>query len=319
MEELVSVIVPIYNVEEYLPKCVDSIIAQKYTNLEILLIDDGSPDRSGEIADSYAEKDKRIHVIHKKNGGLSDARNAGIDVALGDYLVFIDSDDYVHSEMISRMMEAVKNTSSDMAVCAVKSVKENEMLTSDSEIGNYEITVIERMEKRTEYFFEKHCVEFNVAWNKLYPARFFKKIRYPFGKIHEDEFTTWKILEMAERVVYIGEPLYFYVQRETSIMGEKFSMKRFMRLEAYDERIDRYLKTDNRIWLEKILFLYRLFLLEYAKEMRKNGMDETELKKYREHYKDWILKSIMILPVTAKKKLGYLCSAIMPEIYLKGH
>ncbi len=317
MEALISVIVPIYNVEKYLPKCVDSIISQKYKNLEIILVDDGSTDRSGTIADEYKKMDGRIHVIHKKNGGLSDARNAGIEVALGDYLVFIDSDDYIHPEMISRMFDAVKNTSSDIAVCAVRSVKENE--ATPLETGNDEITVIEGADKRTEYYFEKHCVEFNVAWNKLYPASYFKEIRYPFGKIHEDEFTTWKVLELASRVVYIGEPLYYYVQRKTSIMGEKFSEKRFMRLEAYDERIEHYLKVDNRIWLEKILFLYRLFLIEYAKDMRQINMDESELKKYREHYRHWILRAVMKLPVTAKKKLGYLCSAIMPEIYLRGH
>lgn len=317
MDELISVIVPIYNVEKYLPKCVESIIAQKYTNLEILLVDDGSPDNSGVIADEYAKKDDRIHVIHKKNGGLSDARNAGIDVALGDYLVFVDSDDYIHPEMISRMMDVIKNTSSDMAVCAVKSVKEDEEISEESK--NDEVTVIDDMDKRTEYFFEKHCVEFNVAWNKLYPARFFREVRYPFGKIHEDEFTTWKILEMAERVVYIGEPLYYYVQRGTSIMGEKFNEKRFMRLEAYDERMDKYLREDNFIWFEKLLFLYRLFLLEYAKEMRKINMEESTLKKYRGNYRAWVIKSWLKLPVTIKKKFGYLCSALMPETYLKGH
>ncbi len=317
MDELVSVIVPIYKVEKYLPRCVDSIIAQKYSNLEILLVDDGSPDKSGEIAEQYAEKDPRIHVIHKKNGGLSDARNAGIDVALGEYLVFIDSDDFIHPEMISRMIDAVQQTSSDIAVCAVRSVKEDAPMPEER--GDDEITVIEGIDKRTEYIFEKHITEFNVAWNKLYPARFFKEIRYPFGKIHEDEFTTWKVLEMANRIVYIGEPLYFYVQRGTSIMGEKFNMNRFSRLEAYDEKLEHYLSIDRRAWFEKTLFLYRDLLLKYANEIRKNGLDEALLKKYRQHYKQWVLKSFMKLPVSFKKKLGYLCCALMPETYLKGH
>ena len=317
MEELVSVIVPIYNVEKYLPKCIDSIISQKYTKLEILLVDDESPDRSGIIADEYAKKDERIHVIHKKNGGLSDARNAGIDIALGEYIVFIDSDDYIHPQMISRMMDAVKNTSSDIAVCAVKSVRENE--TEIMETGDDTLTVIHDMEKRTEYFFGKHYVEFTVAWNKLYPAAYFRKIRYPFGKIHEDEFTTWKIFEMADRIVYIGEPLYYYVQRNESIMGGGFSEKRFYRLEAYDERLEYYLKSDNHMLFEKVLFLYRIFLVRYAKQMQKLSMDETVLKKYRKHYRQWVVRTIRILPVTAKKKLGYLCSALMPKIYLKGH
>ncbi len=316
MSDLVSVIVPIYNVEKYLSKCIDSIIAQKYTNLEILLVDDGSPDQSGEIAEEYAKKDERIHVIHKNNGGLSDARNAGIEVALGDYLVFIDSDDYVHPEMISRMMDAVKSTSSDMAVCGVKSVEENNGDIEECENG--EITVIDDMDKRIDYFFEKHYTEFTVAWNKLYPASFFKEIRYPYGKIHEDEFTTWKILEMADRIVFLGESLYYYVQRNSSIMGEEFSEKRFLRLEAYDERLGQYLKTENRIWFEKILFLYRIFLLRYAKKMRKANMDEAVLKEYRGHYRNWVIKSWFKLPVSLKKKFGYLCSALMPETYLKG-
>ncbi|SKB64046.1 Glycosyltransferase involved in cell wall bisynthesis [Lachnospiraceae bacterium] len=317
MEKLVSVIVPIYKVEKYLPRCIESILVQDYTKLEILLVDDGSPDRSGEIADEYAKKDQRIHVIHKKNGGLSDARNAGIDAAVGEYLVFIDSDDYVHPEMISRMMEAVQQTSSDVAVCSFKFVKEDEPMPEES--GNDEITVISDDVKRTEYMFEKYIPEFNVAWNKLYPAQFFEKIRYPFGKIHEDEFTTWKVLEMAERIVYIGEPLYFYVQRETSIMGERFNEKRFLALEAYDEKLDHYFNMDRMVWFEKTLFLYRVCLIKFAKEMRKNGLDEAILRKYRQHFKQLVLKSFIKLPISFKKKMGYLCCALMPEVYLKGH
>ncbi len=315
MDELVSVIVPIYNVEKYLPKCVDSIISQKYTNLEIILVDDGSPDKSGDIADQYAKKDERIHVIHKKNGGLSDARNAGIDAALGEYLVFIDSDDYIHPEMISRMMDAVKKTSSDMAVCAVRNVRENE--TVPVEIEKDTITVIQDMDKRTEYFFEDKYVEFTVAWNKLYPASYFREVRYPYGKIHEDEFTTWKIFEMAERIVYIEAPLYYYVQRDDSIMGSSFNEKRFFRLEAYDERLEYYFKSDYRMGFEKILFFYRVFLLNYAKKIREISMDDTLLKKYRVHYRQWVFRSLLRLPVTAKKKLGYLLSVFRPEFYFK--
>ena len=122
---MISVIVPIYNVEKYVNKCVGSIVNQTYTNLEIILVDDGSPDRCPEICDEWAKKDSRIKVIHKKNGGLSDARNAGMKIASGDYIAFVDSDDWIAPEMYERLLMAIKNDNSDIAACAVKMVWED--------------------------------------------------------------------------------------------------------------------------------------------------------------------------------------------------
>ncbi|XME03217.1 glycosyltransferase family 2 protein [Lachnospiraceae bacterium C1.1] len=317
---LVSVIVPIYMVEAYLPACIESIQNQTYENLEIILVDDGSKDDCGKIAEKYAANDSRIKVIHKENGGLSDARNAGIDIAEGEYFVFVDSDDRIHPQMTELLLQPVVENKADMSVCNFMTIGDDEK-TDISNIVKADIVIIENMEDKTKYYFEeKSYVRFTVAWNKLYPRRYFEQIRYPKGKIHEDEFTTYKLLDKADRVAYIKDPLYYYVQRGSSIMGEGFNEKSLHRLEAMDERIHYYLELNNYEWAVRILFLYRLMFLRYAKQIKNNkryhfGM----LKPFFEIYRNLTMKNIFNYPISFKEKIGYVSMAIFPKMYIESH
>lgn len=233
MNKLVSVIVPVYNVEKYLSRCIDSIINQTYKNLEIILVDDGSPDRCGDICDQYAIKDSRIKVIHKKNGGLSDARNAGINLAKGDYITFIDSDDWIHPKYIETLYDLVKKHNADISVC--------NFIRTTSEDHNDEISLIDVIAfnkyEALEQFTDKYYVQMVIACGKLYKKDLFHNVRFPVGRIHEDEFTTYKLIYNANKIVFTTTPLYYYWQREDSIMGSGFNINH--RLDALDAFIER--------------------------------------------------------------------------------
>ena len=235
MNIIISVIVPIYNVEKYLKRCIDSIITQTYKNLEIILVDDGSQDNCGNICDSYSAKDTRIKVIHKVNGGLSDARNAGIDVATGQYIAFVDSDDYVASNMYEILLDTIIKNNADLSICDFCSVSESGDITlkepSVIEDGTYSGEKLLENKLLTENYW--HWV---VAWNKLYKKSIFDNIRFPVGKLHEDEFLIHKILMRCKIVACVSNKLVYYVQRDSSITGEGISIKTLDKAEALLQR-----------------------------------------------------------------------------------
>ena len=219
MSELISIIVPVYKVEAYLPRCIDSILAQTHKNLDIILVDDGSPDNSGKICDAYAEQDNRITVIHQANGGLSDARNAGIAAAKGAYLTFLDSDDWVPAEYIGYLYNLLKETGSAISLCNfLKTTTEELPQVTEPEM----VTVMKNDAILAKYIdlgddFHPQLV---MACGKLFEASLFETIRFPVGRLHEDEFTTYKLFHFAPQTVISKKPLYYYWQREDSIMGE---------------------------------------------------------------------------------------------------
>ncbi len=232
---LISVIVPVYNTEKYLKKCLDSIIYQTYKNLEIILVDDGSTDDSGRICDEYSYKDCRIKVIHKTNGGLSDARNAGIEIMTGSLVTFVDSDDWIDHNMIAYLYSILNEYHADISCASFhkvfeKGVKEKEN-SVDKKISVYTGTeAIERL-------MYKRDVD-TSAWGKLYRKQDFDHIRYPKGVIFEDLATTYQIFYDKERIVYSYQKLYYYLQRENSIMYQNFDRRRFDRIKIGEEMID---------------------------------------------------------------------------------
>ena len=236
---LISVIVPVYKVEQYLDKCVQSIVDQTYRDLEIILVDDGSPDNCGAMCDAWAEKDSRIQVIHKKNGGLSDARNAGMAVATGKYMGFIDSDDYIAPDMYRLLLERMNSDDSDIAACGVEMVYEDgapqRMLTPN---GCQVLDNRQAMEAIVQESLLKQPV-----WYKLYKTDLIQDIPFAVGKCHEDVFWSWQAVARAARVSIFDTPCYFYLQRSDSIMGEQFSEKRLDILDAKCIRQD-YLETN---------------------------------------------------------------------------
>ncbi len=232
-EPLISVIVPIYKVEQYLDRCVQSIVDQTYKNLEIILVDDGSPDNCPEMCDAWAQKDKRIKVIHKQNGGLSDARNAGMKIASGQYMAFIDGDDYIAPEMYQLLSECILNDNSDIAACGIEMVFEDG--TAPRPLTPKGRFVLERdaaMQAVIREFPLKQPV-----WYKLYKADLIRNIYFPVGKYHEDVFWTWQAIAQAKKVSVFDTPCYYYVQRSGSIMAERYSLRRLDAIEAKQQRL----------------------------------------------------------------------------------
>lgn len=278
---LISVIVPIYKVEKYLDRCVSSIVSQTYSNLEIILVDDGSPDNCPLICDEWQKKDNRIKVFHKKNGGLSDARNCGIDNSNGDYVVFVDSDDYIAKNMIEVLYTTLMEDKTDIAICDyyISELDKN----SPHKFSNKKFIV---KDKKFDYLYNEYGCVTVVAWNKIYKKSIFENIRYPYGKVHEDEFIICDVLKKANSVSYILEPLYYYVQRENSIMNQ-ISLKKFDIVEALDKRIE-FFESDitNRAITQKVEFFRLLGLLTRVYSYQNNLWNDEfvieKLKKLKE-------------------------------------
>jgi len=219
MQDLISIIIPIYNVEHYLEKCIDSVLSQSYYNLEIILVDDGSPDDSGRICDRYADKDDRIIVIHKQNGGLSDARNVALNIVSGVYVTFIDSDDYVARDYIESLYLPLKKFDSEISISRFQPFLENKIPMMNLNKLHCEVygpyVVLEKM------FYQDNidC----CAWAKMYKSDLFDDIRFPKGILYEDLATTYKLLLHATRIVMITKCNYFYLLRNSSIERCKFN------------------------------------------------------------------------------------------------
>ncbi len=253
---LISVIVPVYKVEPYLSRCIDSILAQTFTDFELILVDDGSPDNCGKICDDYAQKNKRIEVIHKENGGLSSARNAGIDWAFANsnsqWLTFIDSDDWIHPQYLDLLLSGATSTDADICVCEY---------TKTSEFCAFEkLNNINTQKLHPEELFINHSVTSIIACCKLYKKSCFQDIRYPLGKLHEDEYTTYKILFEKSHISYLKDPLYFYYTNPDSIMGREWTPKRLDIIDALEEQIEFFDKNGHNDALKysKGLLLWNL-------------------------------------------------------------
>ena len=286
MNKKISVIVPIYNVEQYLDKCVESLVNQTYKNLEIILVDDGTKDKSGEMADLWSIKDERIKVIHKENGGLSDARNAGMKIATGEYITFVDSDDWINYKMYAILINNLEKYNADISVCAVKKVYKEDVVNEKQVVNKEEICVL-TSEEALENLLDEGILK-QTVWNKLYKREVIDGIYFEFGKIHEDEFWTYQIFGKCEKIVYTVEQLYYYLQRSGSIMDKPFSMSRLDALEARNNRLN-YIKQKFpklEIKAKKSLFfscLYQYQLMLKCEKIVEQRKYEQVIKKYIEY------------------------------------
>ncbi len=238
---LISVIVPVYNIADYVEKCIKSIIDQTYRNLEIILIDDGSTDESGEICNRYAETDARIAVFHKMNGGLSDARNYGIERAHGELLGFVDGDDWIHPQMYEIMLMKMQQETADIVSCWFEQ-EDEEKFNKKVDLEALNIKNMSGAEALIEI--ETPLV---VAWNKLYRKEIFSELRYPVGKLHEDEFVIHKIFKQCEKITIIECSLYFYTIRSNSIVAIMSEQRINDALEALADRVS---FADKEHWNE---------------------------------------------------------------------
>jgi len=316
-EELISIIVPVYKVEKYLSDCIDSVINQTYKNLEIILIDDGSPDNCGKICDEYAKQDNRIKVIHKENGGLSSARNAGLDVAKGEYISFIDSDDAISFDFIQRLYGLCLKNQVDISVCS--------LTRFETEIDLRDIRNMERISEEVEIkstremsarINSRNSLPATVVWNKLYKRYIYENLRFPVGKIIEDQFTTYKAYDICKTDVAVSNlELYYYRENPTSILGVKFNKKRLDILEAYEGRIEYYKEKNDEELLNKTIEGYQAELkscfINVYKHLENN--DET-LKELNEK-----LKSNLKLMISRNqiniKSLKMILFTLIPLIY----
>lgn len=235
--DLISVIVPIYNVESYLCRCVDSILAQKYRNLEIILVDDGSPDNCPKICDEYAVQDTRIKVIHKPNGGLSDARNAGLDVASGDWVSFIDSDDWIEPDMYEILLRNAAKANAEISVGGVNDeFVDNDCVTVTKTTcdGTLKEEVLSPTEAMVRYFTTSWS-----AWDKIYRKELFQTIRFPVGEINEDEAIVLNLLESCTAIAYTNQVFYHYIHRSQSITTSPFTEKKLAWYRHCEQNLNR--------------------------------------------------------------------------------
>ncbi len=216
VEPLVSIIIPVYNSKKYLKKCLDSILEQTYKNLEIILVDDGSTDESKKLVDDYEKSNHLIKAIHQKNSGLSSARNTGLKIATGNYIMFVDSDDHIEPDMIQDMLKAIEETDSDIAVCSFKETYPNGKVSHfNNEKYPEKVFTIEsalRAMLKEEGFMVS-------ATMKLFPKNYFKDITFPVGKVHEDVDVTYKLIMKAEKIVFLPNEFYIYQHHESSIIN----------------------------------------------------------------------------------------------------
>ena len=315
---LISVIVPVYRVEEYLERCVKSILSQTYKNLEVILVDDGSPDQCPAICDACAEKDARVKVIHQENKGLSGARNAGIDAASGEYLAFVDSDDYVSPHFIEELYQLLQDTGCAIGQCRFSYVKGDGLVEEgDSAFCIY------RGESLMEQLYgpEEKATCFVVAWNKLYRAELFKEtgIRYPEGRIHEDEATTYRLFHEAKKLAFLDRALYGYYTENGGSITSVFSAKRLQWLTAHEERLAFFKKNGYEKLLpaayRKLCDACITFYFRCTEQVKDAEELKKELRKRLETYRANGAAWIAALPL--KTRMGYELFSMSPGLYAK--
>lgn len=287
-DELISVIIPVYNVANYLDKCIESIIAQTYYNLELILINDGSMDESGKICDGFAKKDQRIKVIHQKNQGIAAVRNKGIIEAKGDYVFWVDGDDYVANTIIEELYRKLVQNKADMSICSYVQGSDRNFCFDRKETANTEIL---DYVKGLEWIYKSNKFSFVMAasWAKLIKKSLYKGLHYPNGKIFEDIYMSHHLISKCSKIVYIDREMYYYYQWPESILGKKLYLSKLDYLGAFEDRIHFFKEKGLSELAEtaRIQYLHAL-MWEYsrAKDILHAKLMVSHIKReYRKYYK----------------------------------
>lgn len=311
MDEKISVIVPVYNVEQYLSKCIESILKQTYKNIEIILVDDGSTDQSGKMCEKFKEKDDRIKVIHKENGGLSDARNVGIEVAGGQYYSFIDGDDYLENDALESMLEAALSTNSEIAICNIMRFYDDGTTSEFYNPANVKETWTDN--KRFDSLNQPSVC------NKLFDSKIFENIRFPYGKFYEDTYVYHELLYRANSVALTGKTGYWYLSRKNSILGRPIYTDRYFDfVEAVYQRakflVDKQVQPYGD---EACLSLYAA-LANAEKNVEESKENKEKFSKARAYYKemyDYIMRGNG--GCNMKQKVRLIMLRYFPQIHSK--
>ncbi len=317
--ELISVIVPVYNVEQYLEKCISSIIDQTYRNLEIILVDDGSTDQSGALCDEFAQKDGRIRVIHKENGGVADARNVGIEACNGEYVSFVDSDDYIHPEMLAKLYDSLKQFGADVSICQYFLVDENGGITYGVSFHDFVPYGVITGDQALQKLLYNKSGYFVVVWNRLVKKKLFSQVRFPLDRAYEDEYVAHRLFGQCEKVICIQDALYYYLQRPNSIMSNVrngFMMERYLNhVEVMLDRMQ-YLKSIRKNEYAAVAYRRGVFSLYTAFTYRLQTKQTKEAKK---HYRSLKRKLCKNYPVTKylgwKDRMRTLMICVSPRAY----
>ena len=312
---MLSIVVPVYNVEKYLANCIESIIKQTYKTFELILVNDGSTDSSLNICEEYLRKDDRIKIINKENGGLSSARNAGIDIAKGTYIGFVDSDDWIDNNMFYIFMDIATNNKADIAQCEYKRVVDT---TNEIFINNdCNVKVFSSTEALNNQYNNELGVSTVVAWSKIYKKELFDDLRFPLGKYHEDEFTTYKLLYKANRIVYTSNQLYYYRDTPNSIMNASYNKKRLDILSALDERqsfLENVVK-DEELIAKNLRFYYRSIVTCYFRYKECNKEDKETIKDILKSRNIVYKRCIALKSLRVKTKIKLMIFRVSPNCY----
>ena len=309
MNDLISIIVPVYKVEEYMDECVHSLVNQTYTNLEIILVDDGSPDKCPAMCDAWAEKDSRIRVIHKPNGGVSDARNAGLSQMLGTYCMMVDSDDYIDKTMVEKLHHKICNRNADIAVCGYYDLK-GQHVTSPYTAGS-ELLFDDDQKFLSLY---KECQV--LSCNKLFVASLFKDLRYERLYSGEDAVLMVQLFDRAKRIVFISEPLYYYRYREGSAVHSAIKARTFDACVACERSLAFYSERNLVKAYSRCLFIYFYMLgdILWRAQEDKADVDRALIEKYTCRLEE-LYRELMLIDIAHVQKLKILLKQRYPRIY----
>lgn len=284
----ISIIVPVYKVEAYIHRCVDSILEQTFRDFELILVDDGSPDHCGVICDEYACRDNRVHVVHTPNGGAANARNIGLDWVFSNsnsqWISFVDSDDWVHPAFLEKMIELVRMYDTDIVVCNYLDTTGEVVADEEVEWGIAQRTV--------EEFYLSNNMLFTVPWGKLYRRNCFEGIRYPTDKYAEDEFTTYKILFKKPTIFVISNPLYYYFFNPNGLSKAKWMVKHLDALEALKEQSNYFKEYGFEKAYQWISVWYATSIIQQSKNVEQSELPQTEKNKYIRYLRRCLRKAV---------------------------
>ncbi len=304
----ISVIVPVYKVEKYLDRCVESILAQTFRDFELILVDDGSPDNCPKMCDEWATKDNRITVIHKSNGGLSDARNAALDWVFensdSQWVTFIDSDDWVHRTYLEVLYNCVIKNDVKVSICG--------FLRTDGEISDDIGKTSNEVLMKPEVLYVENDTNFTIACGKLYKKELFNSIRYPVDRLHEDEFTTYKILMPLSCIVYVQKELYFYYQNQSGIT-HCVNLKRIEDLlQVSNEQLDYFHINGYESALNRSIWAFMWTISSQIEKAKTNQSDKDEIEELQRIFKKYLRKCRRFGSIEFSK-----CAGVYERIYPK--
>lgn len=310
---MISVIIPVYNVEKYLETCLDSVMNQTYRDLEIILVNDGSTDRSRDICMQYAQADSRMIFLEEENQGLSAARNLGIDRAKGEYITFVDSDDFIAANMLEVLVLNIRRYSADVSMCDFCKVRENQVVQNGS--GKSREVIQEIVYYEFPDYINKMYSTLVNAWGKLYRREIFRNIRYPRGKLHEDEFILYDWVFQCKKIIYVKDALYYYLQRNTGIMANYGAQNVADIIEARNGHIDFALKrNDERLYRITQARMMCAMAVSY-KRLKDAGKNEELEEVYKRFHHLYQIKELHKL-LSFEERIGYFWLYKSPKFYI---